>query len=339
MSFKSSSGIRRCLSAAAALVSVVALPSCTSISVKNLPQPGNSYRDGYSIVLEFANVLNLPDRATVVMDGIPVGVVENVAMGKNDVDVTARIDRSVKVPSDVHAELRQATVLGDIYVAIDRPRESGGAAQSLGPNDRVPLAQTTSPAQLEDTIAQLANFVGSGSIQRVQNTIIGINRVTPDRDERVRAIAHRVSANLADLSDNIDTVDHWLNGLSGTVDAMAREIPAYAFWFSPRGQQSWDFATNSGSYISTTIPSVGSIYTGGYWLVPLFESLGIALGAVQKSKWAIEGEYVPWRQLFTDLFLPADKYPAMNIISVQTADGREITENAQNVLRMLGAIP
>ena len=65
----------------------------------------------------------------------------------------------------------------------------------------------------------------------------------------------------------------------------------------------------------------------------------IEYGAIQKSKWAIEEEYRPWRQLFTDVLLPADKYPAMNITSVQTADGREVTGNVQDVLRMLGAIP
>jgi hypothetical protein len=91
--------------------------------------------------------------------------------------------------------------------------------------------------------------------------------------------------------------------------------------------------------ISTLLPSVGSIYTGGFWLVPFLNSFGVALGAVQKSKWAIEGEYRPWRKLFTDLFLPEDKYPAMNITSVQTADGREISGNVQDVLRMLGATP
>jgi hypothetical protein len=39
------------------------------------------------------------------------------------------------------------------------------------------------------------------------------------------------------------------------------------------------------------------------------------------------------------MFLPADKYPAMNIISVQTPDGREISHNVEDVLRMLGAVP
>jgi hypothetical protein len=39
------------------------------------------------------------------------------------------------------------------------------------------------------------------------------------------------------------------------------------------------------------------------------------------------------------MFLPQDKFPAMNITSIQTPDGREISGNVQDVLRMLGAMP
>lgn len=323
--------------ALAAILCALTVTSCASISVNNLPQPGNSYRDGYQVVLEFANVLNLPDRAKVVMDGTTVGVVEKVSVAQSAVDVTARIGSDVVVPADSRAILQQATVLGDIYLAIERP--SGAAKSALRDGGRIPLAQTTSPPQLEDTIASLANFVNSGSIQRVQNTVIRINRVTPERSEQVRAIASRVSTNLADLSENIYTVDQWLNGLAGTAQVMANSAPLFEYWFSPDGVTQWDRMMTAAVGVGVLLPSVGSIYTGGYWLVPLLRSLGVAVGEVQKSKWAVEGEYLPWRDLFTDVFLPADKYPAMNITSVQTPDGREISGDVQEVLRMLGAMP
>lgn len=328
----------RSVSVLLSLLCIVTVSSCASFNANDLPQPGNSYGDGYDIVIEFDSVLNLPDRAKVVLGGSTVGVVEGVKVGKSAVDVTARIDRSVHVPSDVHAVLQQATVLGDIYVALERPAGSVDGAE-LQANGRIPVAQTTSPPQLEDTLAQLATFVASGSIQRVQNAVIDINRVTPARAGQVRAIASRVSSDLSDLSQNIDTVDQWLNGLSGTVDVLADRLPQLQYWFSPAGMTAWDRITETTIQLGILLPSIGSIYTGGFWLVPLLNSLGVAVGAIQKSKWAVEGEYPAWRQLFTDTFLPADKYPAMNITSIQTPDGRELTGDVQDVLRMLGATP
>ncbi len=331
--------MRRSVSVLLALLCAVAVSSCASLNANSLPQPGNSYSDGYDIVIEFANVLNLPDRAKVVMDGTTIGVVEGVTLGKSDVDVTARIDRSVRVPSGIRAVLQQATVLGDIYVALDRPAGATRVGAPLTAGGRIPVAQTTSPPQLEDTLANLANFVASGSIQRIQNAIIDINRVTPARAGQVREIASQVSRDLSDLSGNIGTVDEWLNGVSGTADVLTSRIPQLQYWFSPAGMLAFNRVTEASVAISTLLPSIGSIYTGGFWLVPLLQSLGIAVGAVQKSKVAVEAEYPAWRQLFTDMFLPEDKYPAMNITSVMTADGRDITGNVQEVLRILGATP
>ncbi|MGV0734266.1 MlaD family protein [Mycolicibacter sinensis] len=325
---------------AAALLaaSAVAVSSCAVVNVDALPQPGASYGNGYNLVLEFESVLNLPDRAKVVLEGTTVGVVTKVTLQSNHVDVIARIDPSVVVPADIRASLQQATVLGDIYVALDPPQSDQSAAPPLGPDSRVPLAQTDSPPQVEDTIASLANFVSSGSIQRAQNTIIGINRVTP-RAETARQIASRVAADLADLSNGIDMVDQWLTGVAGTAEVLHNRISTFQDWFSPKGMTGFDRLTVTAGYVGKLLPSVGSIYANGYWLVPLLESVADAMGAMQRDKRAFEAEVPAWRRLFYESFLPQDKYPAMNITSILGSDGRELSGNVHDVLRIIGAAP
>jgi virulence factor Mce-like protein len=323
---------------ALATAATVAVTSCASISVTALPQPGETYRDGYDIVMEFDSVLNLPDRAKVVMDGTNVGVVSGVTLSSNFVDVHARIDGDVAVPSNIRASLQQATVLGDIYVALDRPSADQPPASPLGPDATVPLAQTTSPPQVEDTIASLANFVSSGSIQRIQNTIIGLNRVTPQGDA-ARKIASQVAVDLEDLSNNIETVDTWLEGVSETGHVLRRRLPSMQEFFSPWGMTSLDRLTINAAYVGILLPSVGSVYSGGFWLVPLLESLADTVGAMQRDKQAFEAEVPAWRQLFYDRFLRQDRDPAMNITSIVGPDGRELSGDVQDVLRILGAAP
>lgn len=330
---------RRIWPLAVAAVAATLVSSCAAITVNSLPQPGGSHGDGYDLVIEFANVLNLPERAKVVEDGTTVGVVTRVELKSDHVDVTSRIDAGVRVPSNARATLQQSTVLGDTYVALERPRSGDAPAPTMGIAKRIPLAQTTSPAQLEDTIANLANFVGSGSIQRAQNTIIGINNVTPSKAGEWHTLVSRVATDLSDLSNNIDTVDKWLDGVAGTADVMNRSLPVYQYWFSPAGMLGFDRATQVAGYIGTVLPSIGSIYSGGFWLVPLLNSLGSAVGAIQQSKWDFEGEAPKWRKLFTDDFLPVDKNPAINITSIVGPDGREMIGNTRDVLRILGATP
>ena len=128
------------LFAAAAVEMLVS--SCASITVNSLPQPGGNHRDGYDIVIEFANVLNLPERAKVVQDGTTIGVVTHVDLKSTRVDVTSRIDPGVVVPANARATLQQSTVLAYLdaikvlaitallmlpLVALAKPGKVGGA--------------------------------------------------------------------------------------------------------------------------------------------------------------------------------------------------------------------
>ncbi|WP_273735217.1 MlaD family protein [Mycolicibacterium septicum] len=329
---------RRLWPAVLAIAGGLVLSSCADLNPNALPQPGKTFGGGNDIVIEFDNVLNLPERAKVVMGGTEVGVVTGVAVESHSVAVTARMAPGVEVPSNIRAALQQATVLGDIYVTLDRPQDQP-PAPALVPGATIPLAQTTSPPQLEDTIAHLANFVSSGSIQRIQNTIIGLNRVVPTDQGAVRRLASQAAADMADLSNNIGTVDQWLDGVRGTTDVLYTRLSSAQFWFSPKGMRSFDRATQLGTYLSSLFPSVGSVYNGGFWLVPLLNSLADAAGALQQSKWAFEDEGPAWRKLFTDAFLPQDRNPAINITSIVGPDGRELSSNVADVLRILGAAP
>ena len=328
----------RPIAGAVAVTGALVLSSCASINVNAIPQPGASYSDGYDIVMKFESVLNLPERAKVVLDGVTVGVVSKMTLTPGDVDVTARVGHDVLIPSNIHAVLQQATVLGDIYVALERPQGGGPPAPALAPGATVPLAQTTSPPQLEDTIASLANFVSSGSIQRAQNTIIRLNRVIPTSDE-VRRLTAQVNENLSALSVNIDQVDELLDGVTRTSATLNAHIPQLDYQLSPYGQVNIDRFIAITNYVSVLLPGVGSIASGGYWLVPFLNSLADSVGALQQSKVAVEQEIPRYRRLFTDFFLPADKYPAINITSIVGPDGRELSGNVQQVLQVLGAMP
>jgi virulence factor Mce-like protein len=322
----------------AAAACAFALTSCASLNVNALPAPGTSYDGGYDVVMRFASALNLPERAKVVLDGVTVGVVSKMTLTSDSVDVTARVAHGVDIPSNIHAVLQQATVLGDIYVALERPPANEAPAPALKAGGVIPIDRTTSPPQLEDTIASLANFVSSGSIQRAQNTIIRLNRVVPSSDE-VRTLTARVQTDLAELSSNLDRVDELLDGVSKTAAVVNGHIPELQYWFSPTGQRGFDFTVATANYIATVLPGFGSITLGGYWLVPFLTSLADSSGALQMSKVAAEAEIPKYRRLFTDSFLPADKYPAINITSIVGPDGRELSGNVQDVLRILGATP
>jgi phospholipid/cholesterol/gamma-HCH transport system substrate-binding protein len=326
------------MGAAVCGVSLTGCGALSSLNVDAVPLPGHNHADGYNIVAEFANVLNLPDRAKVVMDGTTVGEVSRVAEAGTHVDVTARIEQGVKVPSNATAVLQQATVLGDIYVALERPTDSTAPAAPLPAGGRIPMAQTISPPQLEDTIANLANFIGSGSIQRAQDTLVKLNRITPPKEE-VRRVVSQVTTDLNQVADNLDTVDIAINSLKQTSTVVAAHEPEMSFWFTPQGVRAFERSTTVAREVGNLLPSVGSIYSKGYYLVPMFSSAANAMEAIRGEKQVVEREYPLWRKFIDESYLAQEKYPAINITSIVGPDGKELSGNVEQVLRMLGAVP
>lgn len=316
---------------------MVACPSCAAINVDALPQPGESYSNGYDIVIEFANVLNLPERAKVMLDGVRVGTVTGMKLKSHQVDVDARIGSGVAIPSNVHGELQQVSVLGDIYVALESSPGSP-PAPPLGPGGEIRLIHTTSPPQLEDTIARLATFATSGSIQRIQNTIIHLNRVTPPTKE-VHRLTSRVASDLSDLSEGIAQVDNLLQQATQTSSTLRESIPGLNLLLSVNGRRGFEGNVVWVDYCAEMFPGLGSIYQGGFWLVPLLHSLIGVFGSMREAKWDFEREVPAWRRLFADFFLPQDRHPAINITSILAPDGRELSGNVEDALRILGATP
>ncbi len=149
----------------------------------------------------------------------------------------------------------------------------------------------------------------------------------------------QITTDLGDLSGDVDTVDTLLTGVKQTTDVLSNRSPALQVWFTQRGLAGFKRAIVQANTFSSLLPSLGSIYNYGYWLVPLIKSLGGAFKAIQSTKQAVEREYPGYRRFITDYFMGQDKYPAINITSIVGPDGRELSGNVEQILRMLGAVP
>lgn len=187
------------------LTGVLALVAC-SVDPTRLPVPG-SYVSGdkYSIAIEFASVLNLPARAKVDSGGVQVGVLDDVQLVGSTAVATVDIAADVKLPRNTRAELRQATVLGDIYIALLPPQDP--AAAILHDGDTIPLSQTSPPDNIEDALRSISNLMGGGTLGTLQDTVINLNKAFPDDPAELDRIQHTLSGVLKDLAANNEILD------------------------------------------------------------------------------------------------------------------------------------
>jgi virulence factor Mce-like protein len=325
----------RSLSIAVAIMSVLVVVSSCSLRPDDLPSPKGGVANGYPVHIEFASALNLPTGADVTMDGLVIGKVDDVDLTDTAVSVTANIDSGTRIPSSAGATIRQDTVLGDTYVAIER--SAAAAGESVPAGGTIPESQTNSPPQLEDTLALLANFVNGGNIQKLQTSISKTNSVMPNL-EALRKLASTVAVDLEDTARRTERIDGLLEGMDNTAVALNRGEEKITSMLSPNGLLLWDRLSNQViRYIGTLLPSIGSIFAGGVWLVPMLNSVDDAIAAVRNTGADVLSDSEKVGAFLRRTIVPFLERPSVNVTSVD-ADGNRRLADVENLMRMLGAV-
>ncbi|GAA4484440.1 hypothetical protein GCM10023094_37630 [Rhodococcus olei] len=316
----------------AVLLLVLAASAC-SLRPEDLPSVRGGIGDGYEISLEFESAMNLPAGADVIMDGVRIGEVSDLEVDDHGVAVTAGIRADTRIPAGIHAIVRQNTLLGDTYVALIRDSATR-ETRYLEAGDSVPIEHTTSPPQLEDTMAVLATFVNGGSIQRIEDVMGRVNTVMPPVPE-IRSLASVVSTDLHDLGDRTSEIDRTLDGMNATAVVLDDNSQSLSTIFDAGAVHYWRrLAVSVVSHIGQILPSVGSLYAGGLWLVPMFESLADTTDVSLSGTTAA----AQLSEFLRTTLVPYADHPSVDIVSVQTKDGSQKLADTENILRMLGAL-
>ena len=221
---------RRPMRAGCALLVAVALsltPSC-SLDPTRLPVPGAySPHRSYRIKIQFSSVLNLPARAKVDSGGVQIGVLDHVQLDGTTAVAYVDIAGDSKLADNTRAELRQATPLGDIYIALVPPEDRAGDLSGDGSKpvlrdgDTIPLRNTAPADNVEDLLRSVSNLVSGGAIGTLQNTVVNVNKAFPKDPAELTRIQRTLGGVLNDLAANQDTIDGILSSMENITTNLA----------------------------------------------------------------------------------------------------------------------
>ena len=176
------SGLRRLRAAAVALVTgTLLLSGCEFDGAYDLPLPGSPVDEGnsYEVTAEFADILNVVPRSPVMVDDVVVGEVTDVERVGWHALVTLRVRDDVELPDNAIADIRQVSLLGEKYVALEAP-ESGTSDRRLGEGDRIPLSATGRNPEVEEVLGALSFLLSGGGVAQLGHH----RRGAQPRDER-----------------------------------------------------------------------------------------------------------------------------------------------------------
>ncbi|MFI6871094.1 MCE family protein [Nocardia sp. NPDC050406] len=218
--------IRRSIVALAASAATLAVSGCGfTVEKLPLPKPGAG-NDTYTVHAVFENALNLPDQAKVKIGGSDVGVVTNIETKNFEAHVDLAIRTDIELPADSTAELRQATPLGDVFVAVSKPKAQSGQ-QLLKDGDTLNRDHTSAGATVEELLLSVSLLFNGGGIASLSKLTSELDSIVGGRGPQLAHLLTEMTGVTTSLNDNSARVDQVLAGfgaLSSTLEANHNEL-------------------------------------------------------------------------------------------------------------------
>lgn len=206
---------------AVALAATLACSGCATNGLASLPLPAPGMGSGgYLLNAVFSNALNLPAHAKVKLAGADVGQLEAMVARNYTAVTTLRIMDGVRVPVGSTAELRSATPLGDVFVAIKPPAPPDPAAPLLKGGDTIGLTDTRAAATVESVLSSAALLVNGGAVRNFTNIVNGAGKATGDQGQAFGDLINRTNALLAKLNARSDQIDAAVTETAGLADRL-----------------------------------------------------------------------------------------------------------------------
>jgi len=240
---------RRRVVALAALITSAALTSsaCASEGLASLPlpAPGSSATGGMTLTAVFNDALNLPDRAKVKLGGADVGEVESMVARNFTAVTTLRIMPGVDLPKGTHVELRSATPLGDVFVALQPPDSFDPRMPLLKDGDTIGVQSTSSAATVEDLLSSTGIVINGGALRNLTNLVNGLGKATGEQGHAFGDLIRKTNTTLGTLNARTDQISTALDETAKLADKLKAQNQNISELMTAAGPATDALAANS----------------------------------------------------------------------------------------------
>jgi phospholipid/cholesterol/gamma-HCH transport system substrate-binding protein len=217
---------------AVSLLLVGASASVSGCSAYDLPLPGGAGTgsDSYAVTVEFADVLDLVPQSSVKVNQVTVGSVEAIEVAGWTAVVTLRLPRSLEMPDNAVAELRQTSLLGEKYVSLAAPADEPPRGR-LGEGDRIPLHRSARHPEVEEVLGAMSLLLNGGGVAHLKTIETELNNAMRGRSDDFAGVIDELGAFIggldeqkADIVRAIDSLDRLAGTLAENQDTIAAAL-------------------------------------------------------------------------------------------------------------------
>ncbi|MFF2551497.1 MlaD family protein [Nocardia sp. NPDC058058] len=227
------------------LLTVISVGGC-AVRPLDMPLPGTRYgKPTYQVRVEFGNVLSLPLKTKVELNGAQVGIVESVTVRpRPDAHVpelaadqqpyyqptaVLAIDRDVHLPAETTVEMAQQTLFGDTFVKLSIPQRNSGRMLSQG--SVIPITQTKQATSVEQYMTAVVSWVTGGNVPFVQSFVTSVNQAFPADTGDFREFMAKFSVTIERMGASTGQLSAILNNATAALDTFRQAEDVWRFVF------------------------------------------------------------------------------------------------------------
>jgi phospholipid/cholesterol/gamma-HCH transport system substrate-binding protein len=225
---------------ALATAGVLTLSGCGFKGLYSAPLPGGANLGGhpFTVTAYFADVLDLVPQSAVKVNDVPVGKVTSISLSQSRgrckgsetpnarwcAKVEMKVNGSVNLPSNSHAEVQQTSLLGEKYVQLIAPAANPSDTR-LKSGDEIPLIDTQSAPEAEQVLGALSLILNKGGLNQIQNIAHELNQAfkTPERRQAVRDLIGDLTKFMGTLDDQKDDITNALQSIDTLAITLNRQ--------------------------------------------------------------------------------------------------------------------
>jgi phospholipid/cholesterol/gamma-HCH transport system substrate-binding protein len=209
---------------AAAILSAGALTGCDFDGAYDLPLPGSPVDadESFEVTIDFEDILNVVPRSPVMVNDVTVGEVTDVERVGWHARIKVRVRDGVELPDNATADIRQVSLLGEKYVALEAPVHERPVGE-LSEGDTIPLAATGRNPEVEEVLGALSFLLSGGGVGQIQTISTELNKVMTGREDRLRHLLGELDGLVGTLDDQKQDIISALESVNRLARTLNRE--------------------------------------------------------------------------------------------------------------------
>jgi phospholipid/cholesterol/gamma-HCH transport system substrate-binding protein len=177
----------------------------------------------YEIQADFRAGAGLYEGAEVTYRGTPVGKVSHLSLEAAHVVATLKLKSEFSVPSDVRAEIRSRSAVGEQYVELVPVRRGASNNSTLAGGDTIGLDRTGQPVEVGPLLDHVGALAETLNQQDVNTTVSELGASLDGRSDDLRAIIDHGRSFVDKASANVDATTRLIDDTEPLLTAVSSQ--------------------------------------------------------------------------------------------------------------------